>query len=206
MYNSHVKHDQKRIEQLKLLRARIKNNDYYYGQEFYFNITDSAVFEGENGLDEIEKNLTLKFLKNQNKIIIVIDQANKYCTVCKSIKNNLRFTNKTNKKLIKMSDLHSYIFNVCDDCHLLLDEKINEVYNYQFNNNPSKMICQAIFNTFSSMENIHSVQSSLIKIICNTQNRIYLENYFIIKCIFNKDITKYIFLFVETPKIYYHAI
>jgi hypothetical protein len=172
-----------------MIRNIIFNNTIYGNSSDVINVKNRKVFRGKNGLNELAKSITLKVL-HKKRIIIGVDQGIKFCTICNTMKKKSKFTNITNEKLCKMSDLFNYIFTACNDCSSLLENVVSYIYGQCLINN-DEIICPT---------RIVNLTLDSVKI---TKNRIYLENYFIIKCMFNKDITKYIFLFVEPPTIHY---
>jgi hypothetical protein len=150
----------------------------------------------EQAKQNIISSLTLKVIpvisnkKKRFEVIIVIDQLNKYCTCCETVKENIYFTNKFNKIFtLYFSNFESYMFSCCNEC---FDEKriIMKVGRLRL-----FMLDKII--KYQTIRTAYEVKLYIEKAFNKNKQEILLNIYFIIKCKLGKDLAQYIFLFVK---------
>ncbi len=160
-----------------------------------YNIVDYKIYDinYESAKKLISDHSTIKEVTEyiygykKYQCLIVVNQTDKYCTMCNSIKPIEHFQNETNKYLIEMSDLKYYIFTVCDECEYMLIFPIRNFYLRTFYKKSIRIL------------DIESIQNKIVQIYIHAKIKSYLFLYFILKCKFKKDLTSYIFDFIEPP-------
>jgi hypothetical protein len=177
-------------------------NDYYINK-FIENsniISYKVLLNPNNDYEQVKQNiissLTLKVVpvisnnKKRFEVMIVIDQLNKYCTCCETVKENIHFTNKFNKIFtLYFSDFESYMFSCCNEC---FDEeriimKVNRLQLFMFD----KTI------KYRTIRTAYEVKLYIEKAFNKNKQKKLLNIYFIIKCKLGKDLAQYIFSFIK---------
>jgi hypothetical protein len=163
------------------------------------NIISYKVFsldDYEQVKQNIISSLTLKVVpvisnnKKRFEVMIVIDQLNKYCTCCETVKENIHFTNKFNKIFtLYFSNFENYMFSCCNEC---FDEKriimkVNRLQLFMFD----KTI------KYRTIGRAYEVKLYIEKAFNKNKQKKLLNIYYKIKCKLGKDLTQYIFLFVK---------
>ncbi len=185
---------------------------FAYGLRYYYikNIND---FKGTDGKKEIEKCITLKkelsgkeerngHTYTYYRTHISVNQIDKYCIICDMEKPIEKFTNKTNKKLIEMSDMEYNIFTVCNDCEYLIKNTIEYIYEHEFHDRPINVIKSKLFKKYETINNTYFIKTTICKVMSKTVYTNFAHLYFIIKCKTNKHIAQYIYSFIELPQVW----
>lgn len=163
-------------------------------------ISYKVLLSPNNDYEQVRQNiissLTLKVIpidtcdKKRFKVMIVIDQLNKYCTCCENVKENIHFTNKFNKIFtLYFSDFENYMFSCCNECfdEKRLIMKVNRLQLFMFDRTIK----------YRTIKRAYEVKLYIEKAFKKSKQIKLLEIYFIIKCKLGKDLAQYILSFVE---------
>ncbi len=213
---SHAIFAERKHMKLAHLQCNVINYFNHYTDEcnnylnYYFNYcniishrlltTSNSSQDKEIDCRNIELSLTIKtvleLLISNNKAkriykrLIVIDQIYKYCTICERTRENLHFLNKTHAYFTNISEARDYIFSCCNDCNKLIETQKKFLIPRNFN----KLI----------VKKVSIMKKDVVKFCNKLKHKKLLEIYFVFTYKFGKDITQYIFTFIEKNIIYEH--